>query len=146
VNTQAFAVGGAPARAPTRLLLMLAATAGAAAASVLYLFNPLAYSFYPRCLLLRLTGLYCPGCGCLRATYALLHGHLLQALDYNALYVLTLPFAAWIGLDYLSAAVSGRRLPMYTLSGRQAKLVLALVVAFAVLRNLPWAPFAVLAP
>jgi hypothetical protein len=118
----------------------------AAAASVLYVYNPLAYGFYPRCVLLRLTGLYCPGCGALRATHALLHGHLLQALDYNLLYVLTLPFAGYLAASYLSAALTGRRLPTYTLSANQARLVFVLVMAFAVLRNLPYAPFTYLAP
>ncbi|AEM86478.1 hypothetical protein Strvi_7112 [Streptomyces violaceusniger Tu 4113] len=42
---------------------------------------------YPVCPLLRLTGLYCPGCGGLRGAHALAHGDLAAALRDNALAV-----------------------------------------------------------
>ncbi|WP_030831789.1 DUF2752 domain-containing protein [Streptomyces hygroscopicus] len=42
---------------------------------------------YPGCPLLRLTGLYCPGCGGLRGAHALAHGDLPAALRDNALAV-----------------------------------------------------------
>lgn len=37
----------------------------------------------PPCVFLRVTGLYCPGCGGTRACIALLHGQLLRSLIYH---------------------------------------------------------------
>jgi len=141
----------AGARAPATLrrgvLATLAAVPVAAALGVLYLYNPLAVSFYPRCLLYVFTGIYCPGCGVLRATHALLHGRILTALDYNALYVVALPFLVYAIAAQLSRAVLGRPvLPTRTLSGRQARAIFWVFILFTLLRNLPIYPFNVLAP
>ena len=70
---------------------IIGAVSGAAVAAVLmvhFLFNPSHYGFYPRCILYRMTGIYCPGCGALRASHQLIHGHFLTALRCNALLVL----------------------------------------------------------
>lgn len=127
---------------------MLLAGAGVAGASaVLYRYNPLQVDFYPRCPLYLLTGIYCPGCGGLRATHALLHGHLLTALGFNAFWVVAVPF-----LVYALAAQAGERLygravlPTVRLSPRHAQALLWAMAAFTVLRNLPVYPFNLLAP
>ena len=65
------------------------------AAPLLYFYNPSTSVFYPRCYFHALTGWSCPGCGALRATHQLLHGHLLNAFWLNPLYILALPFAFW---------------------------------------------------
>ncbi len=44
------------------------------------------------CLIFKLFGIYCPGCGGTRAVEALLHGHLLKALWFHPL----VPYAAVI--------------------------------------------------
>jgi hypothetical protein len=124
----------------------LAAAAAAVAATVLYRYSPLQYGFYPRCVLFTLTGIYCPGCGALRATHALLHGHIATALGYNALFVAVLPFLAYALAGQATRALSGRRLPAYTLSGAQAKAVFWVVILFMLLRNVPLFPLSVLAP
>src|SRR5271170_888937 len=75
--------------------IVLGATAIGAGA-VVFFFNPSTHGFYPACLFHQLTGLNCPGCGATRATYELLHGHLLRALHDNALFVLLLAaLAIW---------------------------------------------------
>jgi hypothetical protein len=113
---------------------------------VLYRFNPLEVHFYPRCPLYVLTGIYCPGCGALRAGHALLHGHLLTALDYNALLVACAPFLAYALAARAILALTGRRLPTYDLSGRESKAILWLFIAFMLLRNVPLYPLSLLAP
>jgi hypothetical protein len=60
---------------------------------LLALCPPDRYGFYPRCPIHRILGIECPGCGSTRALAALLHGHLLEALRCNALFVLLLPAA-----------------------------------------------------
>jgi hypothetical protein len=137
-----------PAVADRRVWLLWTAAALAAvpAAGVLYRYNPLQVNFYPRCFFFVLTGIYCPGCGALRAGHALLHGHLLTALDYNALLVVSVPFLAWAVAAQAIQALTGRRIPTYQLSGREARAILWLFIAFTVLRNIPIYPLNVLAP
>ena len=142
-------VAGAPPSTTLRrgMLAMLAAALVGGALAVLYLFNPLAVNFYPRCLLYVTTGIYCPGCGVLRATHALLHGRIGAALGYNALYVIVLPFVTYGVAGQVLQLVCGRRvLPTYYLSGRQARAIFWVFMIFTLLRNLPIYPFNVLAP
>lgn len=126
--------------------LFAAATAAAVAADVLYTFDPMRYGFYPRCILYVLTGIYCPGCGVLRASHALLHGRVVTALHYNALFVTVLPFAAYKAGAFLIETATGARLSTFQLSGKQARVIFWVVVAFGVLRNIPLYPFNLLAP
>ena len=133
-------------RAPVRSAWLLAASAAGASVAVLYRFNPLQVHFYPRCPLYVMTGIYCPGCGALRAGHALLHGHVLAALDYNVLFVVALPFLAYALAAQAIEAVTGKRIPVYRLSGLEAKAILWTLLAFTLLRNLPVYPLSVLAP
>lgn len=137
----------AAAPRPALLLWAAAALAAAPAAAVLYLYNPLAVNFYPRCILYVTTGIYCPGCGGLRAAHALLHGRVLTALDYNALFVVCLPFLLWAIAAQALEAIAGRPvLPTVRLSGRMARAILWTFIVFTVLRNIPVYPLNVLAP
>ncbi|MDL2233337.1 DUF2752 domain-containing protein [Ruminococcaceae bacterium OttesenSCG-928-L11] len=92
-----------------------------------------------------LTGLYCPGCGTMRAIVALLQLQPHQAIRYNVLTTLTLPFLAlYLALHILSYIRRGHGLA----PGRFDKWIaigyIVLAVAFGIMRNLPW--FAFLAP
>ena|SRR6266404_1213560 len=114
-------------------------------AVILFLFNPAQSGFYPVCLFHQSTGLLCPGCGSLRALHQLLHGHVTAALHFNALLVLCLPLGAWwggrlavAGLQHRPADIRIR--PAWLWSG------LVVLVAFGILRNLPFAQAAWLAP
>jgi hypothetical protein len=111
---------------------VLAAGAGA----VLYFFNPTQCHFYPFCLFYRTTGLLCPGCGGLRATHQLLHGHLVAAFHCNAVLVMSLPVVGWLAA----------RLVVNKLKGRPASINVcptwlwvgfALLLVFTIVRNLP---------
>jgi hypothetical protein len=133
-------------RVSARSAWLLATSAAVASVPVLYRFNPLEVHFYPRCPLYVLTGIYCPGCGALRAGHALLHGHLLTALDYNALLVVAAPFLAWALAAQAVHALTGRRIPTHQLSGVESRAIMWLFIAFMVLRNLPIYPLSVLAP
>lgn len=59
-----------------------------------FLFNPGYYSIFPKCPVLTLTGLKCPGCGSQRAIHHLLHFDIPGAFGQNALLVLSLPIIA----------------------------------------------------
>lgn len=58
----------------------------------LFLCDPSACSFAPKCSFKLLTSLDCPGCGIQRALHALLHGHWEEAWAYNRYLIYALPF------------------------------------------------------
>ncbi|MFF7897801.1 DUF2752 domain-containing protein [Streptomyces sp. NPDC007920] len=92
---------------------------------------------YPVCPLLRYAGVYCPGCGGLRSAHAFVHGDFATALHDNALAV----------TGYLVFAVAWTLWALRAARGRPPRPVLgpahlwglgALVLAFTVVRNLPF--------
>ena len=112
---------------------------------LLYVFDP-ADGYFPDCLWLSVTGLYCPGCGTSRALHSLLHGHVLVALGYNPLTVVLLPFVQ-VRLMFEAQAMWSRGRPaIQRFFDGQAVGVLYVVLAFWVARNVPYAPFDWLAP
>ena len=120
-----------------------AALAGGAAVWLLRRFDPnAANSPLPGCVFYQFTGLYCPGCGMTRAAHALVHGDLVQMLAMNPLLPLLM-----LALPLLALHAYGYRLPKAVAATlTSGKLWIGLLLGFWVLRNLPWPPFAWLAP
>jgi hypothetical protein len=106
---------------------------------MLYLFDPGQYAFYPRCLFHATTGLNCPGCGALRAAHQLLHGNLGSAWALNPLLVLLSPWLAWMSFASLARALTGRAFRRPFTHPRWMWVLLAILIAFGVCRNLPLA-------
>ena len=98
----------------------------------------------PGCPFHFLTGLHCPGCGSTRCLHALLHGDVAAAWAMNPLLVLALPVVAF--LAFSAAGWNPPRLQRLRGVLGAPKLWLVVLVGFGVLRNLPWLPFAWLAP
>jgi hypothetical protein len=112
------------------------ATAVAAAAWVLLHFDPATYDFYPQCPVFYWFGIYCPGCGATRAMAALLHGRWAEALRFNPLVVVALPFVAvFLGLIYWRAVRRGEFVLPVVPEG-MLRLSVALAVIFMMARNL----------
>lgn len=65
-------------------------------AVVYFVFDPSGSRFFPKCAFHALTGYQCPGCGSQRAIHALLHGHLMEAIRFNALLVFSLPLVVML--------------------------------------------------
>ncbi|MGH8107544.1 MAG: DUF2752 domain-containing protein [Arenimonas sp.] len=96
------------------------------------------------CMFHKLTGLYCPGCGLTRAMHALVHFDLLRAIRMNAFFMLSSPIIAlliWRLFRPLPKVLEAIVKPL----ANPWPWVVA-VPLFAVLRNLPWYPFYLLAP
>ncbi|HTA66586.1 MAG TPA: DUF2752 domain-containing protein [Xanthomonadaceae bacterium] len=136
-----------PRRPEQRHWLPLAALITGAIGGALLLRNAnpyAAHSVLPPCPFHALTGLYCPGCGSTRALYSLLHGDLPQALAMNPLLVIALP---WVALMALHAAGWRLRVLEPLLRSIERPLPwLVVLLGYALLRNLPFAPFTLLAP
>jgi len=143
-GAESLGVGGVLLRQRTRAVLVLAV--GGAALGLLRAFDPSAVALVPPCPFYALAGLYCPGCGSLRALHQALHGNLGAALGLNLLAVLIVPFLAYHLALRVVAAFSRRDLASPLEYGHAARIVLIAVVAFWVLRNMPFYPFSVLAP
>lgn len=102
--------------------------------------DPESSGAYPACPFRAVTGLACPGCGSLRALHDLVHGSPVTALDHNAVFVVALVAAVLLSLRALVAPAARAVRPWLPYAA------LGLLALWTVLRNLPWAPFAVLAP
>ncbi|HEV3363053.1 MAG TPA: DUF2752 domain-containing protein [Acidimicrobiia bacterium] len=122
------------------------ATAASGAAGLLVAVDPNVPGHYPTCPFLAVTGLYCPGCGSLRLVHELLTGHPGAALGLNPLLMMVLPFLLYAYLRWAAERVAGVRLPPIKAPPWSMRLVPVLFIAFAVARNIPVAPFSVLAP
>lgn len=150
--TEANATGDGPfaeaTASPVAPKLLVAGSVGlaAAGATVLFLFDPTAYAFYPPCPFHALTGLWCPGCGTTRALHELLRGDLAAAFGLNPLMVVALPYLGYSAASYATLGLRGRALPALFGSPLFAWLALWAILAYWILRNLPLYPFSLLAP
>jgi hypothetical protein len=104
---------------------------------VLFFFDPNRGGVYPLCLFHKTTGLLCPGCGGLRAAHQLLHGHFAAAFHFNPLLVILAPAAA--GWLVWAKARQWRGERESLLKPWMLWLLLAIVLLFFILRNLPFA-------
>lgn len=119
---------------------------GGVAIVLLRVFDPAASGVFPPCPVRYLTGLYCPGCGSLRAMHALLHGDIGRAWAMNPLMMVTLPFLTYGLVSEALLELRGSRLPEVMLPASWIRAFCFVVVLYAVARNLPLYPFDLLAP
>jgi multisubunit Na+/H+ antiporter MnhB subunit len=118
-----------------------AAAAALAAIFIVWKYDPNLSTFYPTCPLYRLTGYACPGCGMTRGLHALLHGDLLASLDYNAMLLPVLILLAYIWWSSVLYAAKGHVVKPTKFMVWFLWSLLVALLAFGVLRNLPFAPF-----
>ena len=117
-----------------------------AAIILLYKINPSTSSFFPSCPVYTITGLYCPGCGSLRALHQLFHGNISNAFGFNPLMVIALPFIAYSFLSYILDGITGKTLPKIFIPAFYIWLILGIILLFGILRNIRIYPFILLAP
>ena len=133
-------------RAATRTgaVTLLATLAGASA--LVMVRNPLETTVFPPCPLRAVTGIWCPGCGATRASYLLLHGDVASALHFNALWVVLAPLALYQALAFAGEAFGVRWLRRIPLTQPVIVTLVASLLGFALVRNLPFDAFEVLNP
>lgn len=113
----------------------------------LFHYEVLPDSLKVHCIIYRVTGLYCPGCGASRACYAILHGDWSSAAGKNILLVVLLPFfglyAAVRSVDWAITGVNrvDKHIPDICLY-----VVLGIVIVYGIIRNIPVWPFYLLQP
>ncbi len=131
-------VGGTARAASARQKALYAGAVGGAiiVGLALYFFAPDQHRFYPRCLFHALTGLQCPGCGGLRAVHRLLHGDIAAAWHFNPLLVGLVPLLGAGAVAYGISQRTGEKLLRLVRKPVIAWGIVAVVVLFAILRNL----------
>ena len=121
-------------------------TLACAGLAAVYHFDPATTNLFPLCPIRALTGYYCPGCGMTRALHQLLHGHIASALAYNPLIAVIVPLGMYWLLSEVAMLAWNRELPRPRPTPRLLCSILVAMLAFGVLRNIPYFPFTVLAP
>ncbi len=125
---------------PPRLKTMIFVAGGIFAAVVgiaLLLFAyPVYNKYFPHCPFYELTHLYCPGCGSTRAMFHLLHGNIIGVCRSNVLFFPSLGLVCCLLIFRRRQAFPPLILWVFV----------GLVIAFWILRNVPYYPFDLLAP
>jgi hypothetical protein len=134
IAPDSWAAPASPLRAAAVPALLAVGAVGAI--GVLRVLSPYVAGTYPACPTYAFTGMYCPGCGALRALHDLGHLDVVAAWGMNPLAVLAVPLIAALWLGWLRRRVTGRPrtwlAPPWVLKG-----LLILVVLFTVGRNIP---------
>jgi hypothetical protein len=129
-----------------RAYVFLAALLCAGGLLILFQWDPATTAIYPSCPWRTMTGIYCPGCGSLRATHRLLHGQLADAFRLNPLMVLSLPLLGYAVLSTRWPRLRPPWLERFTARPAWPWILLAILLTYWVVRNLPFEPFVWLAP
>jgi hypothetical protein len=120
-------------------LLLAAAVAGCV---LLHLYPP-SELHLPPCVFHSLTGLYCPGCGAARALHHLMNLEFSSAARCNLLFVAALPFLLYALVIKAIREFGLWRVPEPRLSPNAGRALIAVVIAWWVIRNLPFSCFVI---
>lgn len=123
-----------------RALALPAATGVAAVAAVvlLHVRDPHVGGAYGICPLYGLAGIYCPGCGGMRAVNNLTDGRIVDSLQSNLFALpLLIAFALWVG-DWLARAWREQPMRDLSISWFTMWVLLGAIAVYTVVRNTPW--------
>lgn len=134
-----IAVGRSPGTVVHRMASpALVAVGGLGAMLLLHNVDPRQPGHYPTCPFLAITGLYCPGCGGLRAIASITDGDLGAAVAYNPLAVAALALGCWmLGASFVR---QWRGLPGSVARVEHSwffRFLPGLILVFWIMRNLP---------
>jgi len=110
-------------------------------------FNPLQHSFFYTCPIQKTTGYLCAGCGAQRALHQLLHFNFFEAFKLNPLFVISLPFLLFgIGVKVWNLIFETKHRIFLFNNNKFIVVSIIVILVFAILRNIPYEPFNILAP
>lgn len=120
---------------------------GGLSLALFYFFiNPQEVNFLPECPLHATTGFYCPGCGSQHATHQLLNFNIFGALQQNVLYLISLLILGYHLIITGINTIFKKQYFNYIYHPITPLVILAIIVVFWILRNIPYYPFNLQAP
>lgn len=112
--------------------LLLFATIGIVLVKV---YDPEKESFFIPCMLYKLTGIKCPGCGMTRSIHYLVNGNIKQAIWYNLLLIPIIILVIYSLYRYIRYLVKNEEIINKVLEN-WLKVFLVIILIFGVTRNL----------
>lgn len=112
--------------------LLLVATIGIVLVKV---YNPEEESFFIPCMLYKLTGIKCPGCGMTRSIHYLVNGNIKQAIWYNLMLIPIIILVIYSLYRYIRYLVKNEEIINKVLEN-WLKVFLVIILIFGVTRNL----------
>jgi hypothetical protein len=117
---------------------LLAAGAIAAATLALHVRDPHQTGSWGICPLYAATGIYCPGCGGLRAVNDLSNGDVFGAASSNLLFVASIPLLVFFWVRWFRAGWAGRSTGDVGNPYLFTTVLVVVMAVFTVARNLPF--------
>ena len=105
--------------------------------AIYFIFDPSEHIWFPKCMLYMLTGLQCPACGSQRALSALLHGSIVEALNYNWFIIISLPYGGAIAMTMIFKSELMSKLERILLHRYVVATFLVIYIAWWIIRNIP---------
>lgn len=120
-----------------KLILILTIAIVAIVLALLYWFNPVETPLVPRCAFKVVTGWSCSGCGMQRFIHAFMHGRFLEAIQYNYILVIFIPYITLFGIQQLVLGEEKRKQWGRVLEGRTLTIIIVVLVpVWVVVRNI----------
>lgn len=103
---------------------------------LLYAYDPMVYSWFPKCQFYQLTGLQCPACGSQRAVHAALHADFYAAFRYNPFMLISIPYAVSIIFASFVGTRIALRVKTFILHQYVLYAYVILLITWWIVRNL----------
>ena len=105
--------------------------------TLLYLFNPVETAYAPKCIFHVMTGLNCPGCGMQRFLHAFMHGNFLEAIHYNYMLIVLIPYMFFFGIErYILIGESQERWKNIIEGRIMTTIMIILAPSWFIIRNI----------
>lgn len=120
-----------------RTINILVLVALAVGLGVYYVVNPSNTDLMPKCIFHSLTGWNCPGCGMQRFLHAFMHGRFLEAISYNYMVVILIPYIILFGIEKLFLTGETQKRWKNVIEGRVVAICLCILApGWFILRNI----------
>lgn len=104
---------------------------------LLYCFNPTETVYAPKCIFHSITGLSCPGCGIQRFLHAFMHGHFMEAIHYNYILIILIPYLILFGIEKFLLTGDTKKRWKNVIEGRVMAIAMIIIApSWFVIRNI----------
>ncbi|MBP3921237.1 MAG: DUF2752 domain-containing protein [Bacilli bacterium] len=89
------------------------------------------------CIFHKITNLYCPGCGITRAIFSLMQLDIKEAIKYNPLFIILLPFLITYLIIYINYYIKNiNKDPSKIFPKKVWEILLIITIIFGIIRNI----------